>query len=409
MIHLPALVLLCFAHNQAIHETPSAATGLSLYMSGKYGQALDSYEWTLARDRNDSAARIGRVRSLWRLGRFGEAVVAVREILSKNPNDGFAATAYADLFQPNRGTEYANADSCWSWARKAVTFAPDWTDAWLSYWTEATMRGEDDRADEAIRQLARLGIWPRSTLALDSVVLASVPKNAVLILSGDVDLLGMRQLQVVDGFRPDVHLEGNLLHSERYWHNRIRKGIMPPPADSAELGHLFDSAPDTLPAAATLVTQLNIPGKWPVVALFKNTSYKDWNSLAGRGRDLGVFWLMDGRKESASIEELRKMEASILVMNPSDFSGPSASAVDGSPIRHNAMAMVYDVSDWVVDIGLQFVHRGEISDFEKLGAWFESFLLKARPEDPETAKHVRAYAEWHEKTRKAISESQKKP
>jgi hypothetical protein len=377
-------------------------------MSGKFELALDSYERTLAKDWNDSAARIGRVRSLWRLGRYEEAAVGVRGILSKNPNDGVAATAYSDLLQPNRKTGYANADSCWAWVSKAVNLAPDRTEAWLSYWIEATMRGDDDRADEAIRQLARLGIWTRSTLALDSVVLASAPKNAVLILNGDADLLGMRQLQVVDGFRADIHLEGNLLQAQRYWHNRIRKGLMPAPADSVEIDHVFDSAPDSLPAVTTLVADLNTAGKWPVIAVFKNTSYEEWRYLICRGRDLGVYWLMDGKKESASIEELRKMEASIQAMNPGDYSGPSASAVDESPIRRNAASMVYDVGSWAVDISMQLARRGETSDFEKLGVWFAQFLRKARPNDPQTTNLLRAYSAWQEKVRTAISESQKK-
>ncbi|MBK8804205.1 MAG: tetratricopeptide repeat protein [Fibrobacteres bacterium] len=407
MIHLPSLVLLWIAQSQAIPTAPAAASGLSLYMSGKFEQALDAYERTLAKDKTDSAALIGRVRSLGRLGRYDEAMVGVRAILKRNPRDGIAATVYSDLFQPNRWTGYANADSCWAWATKAVTLSPHWTEAWLSYWIEATMRGEDDRADVAIRKLARLGMWSRTTLALDSFILASAPKNAVLILNGDADLLGMRQLQVVDGVRTDVHLEGNMLQAQRYWHNRIRKGLLPAPADSAEIDRLFDSAPDSLPAATDFVAKLNTTGKWPVVALFKNTSRKNWNGFIRNGRDLGVYWLMDGSKESASIEELRKMKASIMALNPRDFSGPSASVVDESPIRRNSGSLVYAVGGWVADIGVQLAQQGEIADFEKLGNWIAPFLRKARPDDPETIDQVQALTAWQEKIRSAIAEAKK--
>ncbi|MBK9578867.1 MAG: tetratricopeptide repeat protein [Fibrobacteres bacterium] len=408
MNHISTLVLIWITQSHAINDAPKAADGLSLYMSGKFEQALGSYERTLAKDRNDSAALIGRVRSLGRLGRYDEAMVGVRAILKRNPSDGIAATVYSDLFQPNRWTGYADPDSCWAWASKAVTLAPHWTEAWLSYWIEATMRGEDDRADVAIRKLARLGMWSRATLALDSFILASAPKNAVLILNGDADLLGMRQLQVVNGLRTDVHLEGSMLQAERYWHNRIRKGLLPAPADSAEIDRLFNSAPDSLPAATVFVAKLNATGKWPVVALFKNTSRKTWNGFIRKGRDLGVYWLMDGSKQSASIEELRKMEASILAMNPRDYSGPSASAVDESPIRRNAPSLVYAVAGWVAEIATQFAERDEIADFEKLGNWISPFLRKARPDDPETIDQLRALTAWQEKVRSAIAEAKKK-
>lgn len=408
MKRLPLIALLWAVQGHAAPDAPNAASGWNLYLSGKFDLALDSYERTLAKDWNDSAARIGRVRALWRLGRYEEAVVGVRGILRANPNDGVAATVYADLLQPNRNTGYANADSCWAWVRKAVSLDPGRTEAWLSYWIEATMRGDDGLADEAIRRLARLGMWTRGTLAFDSVVLASAPENAVLILNGDADLLGMRQLQVVGGFRPDVRLEGSLLAAPRYWHNRVRKGLLQAPFDSAEIDHVFDDAPDSIPAATALVAELNAKGKWPVVAVFNMTSYKDWKFLTSRGRDMALYWLIDGRKEPASIDELRKMEAPILAMDPGDYAGPPASAVDESPIRRNAPSMVYGAASWTADLSLQLIQRGETSDFETLGAWIARFLRKARPEDPATTELLRTYSAWQEKVRMAIAESQKK-
>ncbi len=46
MRYLPLLVLLLITKGHAIPDAPTAASGLALYMSGKFELALDSYERT---------------------------------------------------------------------------------------------------------------------------------------------------------------------------------------------------------------------------------------------------------------------------------------------------------------------------------------------------------------------------
>jgi tetratricopeptide (TPR) repeat protein len=308
------------------------------YLAGRYESALAQYLEILDGAPTDSLARVGRVMAMRRLGQDSEAVVVVRKILRDNPRDAAAALAYSDLLQPNMrwNSALSNADSCWFWARRAVALDSNATDAWMSYWVEAMMRAQDSLADKAIRHLARLGQWTPATQAMNRFALEVCPRGAVVLLGGDADYMGMRDLQVVHGVRRDLHLEGTFLDVPRYLLAQIRAGKIPPVADSAKLEAMNGDPSTTLTLGARITLMLRQQGAWPVVVLSWTKGRGGWELLHQNSRTTQIHNVLDGKGDTATELDRKESIQKLLAIEPAVFAGPSASVKDMSPIRRAA-------------------------------------------------------------------------
>jgi len=311
---------------------------MEAYLDGRYDWALAQFQEILETTPTDSLARVGQVMALRRTGEDSLAIVRVKAILRDNPRDAAAAIAYSDLLQPNMRwkSPLSNADSCWFWARRSVALDSNATDAWMSYWVEATMRAQDSLADRAIRHLARLGQWTPATQAMNRLALEVCPPGAVLLLGGDADYLGMRELQVVNGVRRDVQLEGSLLDVPRYLRARMRAGKIPAILDSAKLEAMADDTLATATVGARLTMLLHQQGKWPVVVWSWTKGDEGWWSLLALSRVTMIHRILDGKGDTATASDNAAGIRKLLELDPTVFAGPAASARDMSPIRRGA-------------------------------------------------------------------------
>lgn len=313
---------------------------METYLDGRYDWALAHFDEILETAPGDSLARVGQVMALRRLGQDSLAAVRVRGILRDNPRDAAAAIAYSDLLQPNLrwNSTLSNADSCWYWARRAASLDSNSTEIWMSYWVEAMMRSQDSLADRAIRHLARLGQWTPATQAMNRLSLEVCPPGAVLLLGGDADYMGMRELQVVNGIRRDVHLEGSLLDVPRYVLARMRAGKIPaiPDLDSAKFEAFLENPQITSTLGALLTVRLHQDGKWPVVVWSWTKGTEGWGEVLALFRTTMVHRILDGKGDTASVSDNATCIRKLLELDPTVFAGPAVSPRDLSPIRRAA-------------------------------------------------------------------------
>lgn len=336
------------------------------YLDGRYDWALSQFDEILETTPGDSLSRVGQVMALRRLGQDSLAVVRVRGILHDNPRDAAAALAYSQLLQPQRynGEHKGNADSSWHWAQRAVSLDPNSTDAWMVAWVEAMMLAKDSVADQAIRQVARLKLWTDADLALCRWMLQACPPRAILFLSGDMDLFATRQLQVLDGLRPDVQIQGTLLESPRYCRNRIRAGLLPTGPDSLWIDSAYrdTTVPRTL--AQSLLLRYRKEGKWPVAALSCTKTEDGWETVIKDSRDLIGIRILDGRPGPARWSELKPMIDSFLAIPPTLCTGPAYMPTNMSPLLRAYPGQAYNL----YLLATTFLHNDTVTQHKQVVA-----------------------------------------
>lgn len=377
---------------------------MEAYLDGRYDWALAQFDEILETTPGDSLARVGQVMALRRLGQDSLAIMRVKGILRDNPRDAAAAIAYSDLLQPNMRwrSPRSNADSCWFWARRSVALDSNSTDAWMSYWVEATMRAQDSLADHATRQMARLGQWTPATQAMNRLALEVCPPGAVLLLGGDADYLGMRELQVVNGVRRDVHLEGSLLDVPRYLRAQMRAGKIPAILDSAKLEAMAEDTLATATVGARLTMRLHQQGKWPVVVWSWTKGDEGWEPLLAFSRVTTIHRIVDGKGDTASASDNATGIRKLLELDPTVFAGPAASAHDLSPIRRGAPRHAGNFYLLATSMLFQEREAGRKETAARLDAWRGRLEAAVPADDAEFHASVQRFKELEAQQAKAL-------
>lgn len=134
-----------------------------------------------------------------------EATVWARQALALDSCDAFAHDVLARVFNPQFSTRPGtDDDSTWAHARAAVRCGPDDGNVWVTMLVQAIRHGDRDRLNQALDGLARTAFFARSVVVYDSATLRTLPRNAVILMGGDLDFFPTLMLQHIDGVRADV-------------------------------------------------------------------------------------------------------------------------------------------------------------------------------------------------------------
>jgi len=212
-----ALVLVIFSCS----DNDTAGTllkGTELFYANKLTDAREVLEKAHTLDPNNDEVACYLAETLRRLKMFEQSRSLAREVLARDDCNSFAQTVLAATYEPMWSDDAnVSADSCWSHASAAVKCDSTDGNAWLLIWSQAMERGEIEKEEQALAALMKLDFFSKPVLEYNRWVLESLPPDAILVTSGDLDTYPAAALQQVKGIRPDVAIVNiSLLNTDWY-------------------------------------------------------------------------------------------------------------------------------------------------------------------------------------------------
>jgi tetratricopeptide (TPR) repeat protein len=272
------------------------------------------------------------------LQRYDEARAMAAEAIAIAPCNALANTVYARV---DLGT--ANNEA-WEYFNAAITCDSTAGDAWIYLHELAIERDDSVMARTALLQLYRTRFFTRAVMNESRLMLRNLPPNAILITNSDIEEYPALVVQAAEGFRTDVAIVAQpylQLPANARWvrdHHHL-----PLPYSNAELDAF---KPSTM-----------FDGSRTISFTLDRTIIADWIARDRRG-ELGrpiAFGLITENSTMLAYDDVISHNGLFaLVMHdtvmfyldtaatrrclsdidPHDFSGPVASALDFSPYRH---------------------------------------------------------------------------
>ena len=149
---------------------------------------------------------------------------------------------------------------------KSAGLDPSYMDPWYGLVTNYMEKGEEEKADLALRRLLEAGAVPDEVMDYNYNVLATLDKNAVLITNGDMDTYPIWMLQRIENFRTDVTMVNrSLLNTDWYPAYMMQQGL-PQFIEAGDIPKLHDDVveqhyknkpyPKNCPIGEILITKI---------------------------------------------------------------------------------------------------------------------------------------------------------
>jgi tetratricopeptide (TPR) repeat protein len=376
---------------------------LKLYNNNELEKALPAFQRAVDRDPRDPEAYAYLAETYRRLGRTDSAVMMARKAIELDPCQSFAHTVLADAYNPQYAVwDGANSDTTWNHLMKAVTCNENDGNAWMSIWTEAMHRGDNEYRKKALQMLSKSGFLTPTTIAINRWILNNLPEKALLITNGDFDTYPAAALQEVNQFRPDVAVVNEPLLNTSWYARFIRDhyGVQLPFKDSELDSTIYNqdgSGRAFTPSKQIFRKWLDQKAKGELsnpIAISVTVDEKFFSDIKDHLKLAGPFWLWYPEKVNGALDTTA-MRANLTSVRPEDFTGPCVSPQDRSPIRK-----VY--SDGIVTIvtaaALQYadalISTKRIPEALDMLKWAEEFEKKtvAGPRYADAIKNLRQAA-----------------
>lgn len=155
------------------------------------------------------------------------ALTIVDSVLTIDPGNGYGYKLKGDIYYLKRFRDSTiTVEEYAQHYRKATEVEPEYGKAWEMLFTVSEERGDTALSKQCLRQLSQRNFYTKTTLRRIELVLAKLPKDAILITNGDLEYFPARLLQSVLGFRRDVVvLNSALLNSRFHFEYARRKGL----------------------------------------------------------------------------------------------------------------------------------------------------------------------------------------
>lgn len=364
----------CFAQP----ARPDLSKPLVLFFETEFLQALPLFREIADKHPNDPEARTWLAETYRRLGRTDDAIRTARSALGLHPCSSFTHLVLAQASYPNNDTILVHV-------AKAIECDSTDPNAWLMMWGEAIRHADPALRNRCLQKLVETGFFTKAALAYGRAELRTLPPNAILITSGDMDTYPAQAVQVADGFRSDVAVIERE-HLGIAWSCRFIRDHqnVPLPIPDAALDHMSDSTDangNVITKTAQMFRQLlqaKTRGEFArPIALAPTVDENFYTAYKGNFSFHGMFWLWQQERADGAVDTAA-LRLCLSKIRPDDFAGPWASEKDRSPIR-------------------RFYTRGIARVLSRIALTYSSELMKANRQN-----EAEATLKWLEKFEKNI-------
>jgi tetratricopeptide (TPR) repeat protein len=363
----------------SLDEVPATVDdGIQLFLHNDLGGAMTALTAVTAAEPGNARAQAWLAETLRRQGNLDGARAAADAALAADSCQALAHTVIAELLfpiRPGASPDPENHEKALRRFLKAAECDPGDGNPWLSIWVEALRRGDRDLEQRALQRLHDTGFFTPTALAFTRWLFGSLPRGAVILTNGDMDTYPMAMLQAMEGFRTDVAVVNySLLNLD--WYARLvsdRYGL-PLPRKMPEVHH--DAEGNLVLKARQFVTywlenpdRLKRPFTMAVTVpeMRFTPEYPSHLQLAG-----GFYrYLPEAAPEPV---DASLVEQGVFALDPRQFSGPTVSAQDRSPIRRAGNDRLLDnVAAAALQRGMMAYTAKDYDTAKKMALWAESF------------------------------------
>ncbi|MFC1483939.1 tetratricopeptide repeat protein [Candidatus Neomarinimicrobiota bacterium] len=322
-----ALILSSCSDSGGALEAP-----LALFHELKYGEALPLFERAAVQNPRDADTRTWLAETYRRLERMEEAESAARAALAIDSCSSFAHHVLASILLPSPNlADIPDTDPSWQHLMHAIECDSANGNAWMMIMVGAIWREKEQLAQRAQRRLGESGFLTPAALAFGRWLLETIPENAILFTNGDMDTYPTMALQVTENLRPDVTI------IEREWLNfpwgrrwyREHENIPIPLSEQKLAAGITEPALEILHAWAAQIQSGSFPRSVTFAITVRESFY---STLMDRLQYAGSFYQLHPEPVTQP-NDLDALKASLVGVQPDDFTGPWVSKWDISPIR----------------------------------------------------------------------------
>jgi len=395
------LIILCGC---IARESTELREALVLYRENDLRHALPLFEEIVSQRTNDAEAHAWLAETYRRLGMKDEAVRTASRALELEQCNSFAHRVIADACRrPPGDPGQSESDTNWVHLNRAITC--DSTDgvAWVSVWNEAILREKFDIMRKAVRKMKETGFLTKAALAYGRWMLRTLPENAILITTGDMDTFPALAVQATEGFRADVTVvERGLLGTKQFLHF-IRDYVrIPLPLRDSHIDSLIESAdfPENISRVSSQIFKgwLDVRARDAFahpLAIAVTVEESFYTDIEGCLQYAGPF-LLWRPTPSDSTPDTTALRVSLEGIRPEDFSGPWVSTQDRSPVRiRYTKEIVRNITLAALAYAEELIQARRFTEAEKVLSWAEQFEEETElgPIHSERVSHLRGVAQ----------------
>ena len=326
------------------NSIPSLDSALVTYYSNDLPKAYDMLGAVIKSDSNNVDAVNYYSETCRRLGYFDESFLNANKALKISGCSSFALSILGDLYSPQYSSwEKTDYDSAWAYQLKAVECNKDEAQAYLSIWTLALQRGNQEMENKALENLYRLKFFTGAVLSFNRWMLKAMPVNSILITNGDMDTYPALALQLAENLREDVVIVNcSLLEKYSYADLMSKRYNIPLPYTSEEAKKIKPYYSDDSTTVRYLAydiieywKQLQRENELGRPLSFAITVNKKIMPDQKELKMLGPAFLFGSFSPGNKCDE-ETYDAAMTYLSGKDFNGDVVSDMDRSPVRHAA-------------------------------------------------------------------------
>lgn len=381
------LLLALMSTTLAAQETRSPLQqGIELFLQDSLSESLPHLRAAIIEQPGNPDAFAWLADALRRSGSFDESVAMARHALTLAPCHAQAHTTLGDLYNPQFGSlEQADADSTWKHLTKAVECDPAEGIAWFGLWIEGMRTRNLEVERKSLQSLASTGFITPGALAYARWMLASLPKDAILLTNGDMDTYPLVVLQQSSGFRRDVAVVNASLMNLQWYsalmteRHRITGGYSGDRIAKLEETEGEGGSMNTI-SRQVIASWLDARRKGKLKRPIAIAIGVDWRELVPSIDPFtlaGTHWLYNTTKKPKRVD-VATLWKSVEALDPGDFKGPMVSDRDRSPIRRTyappTAGAAVSTYIWYAADAMQNMDTEEARlEAQKLFGWIEKF------------------------------------
>jgi|GEM_PF-1626617 len=215
-----------------------------------YARLATEWEAYVKAHPNDVMAQVQWGNALRYAGRWDEAKEAYTRAFRADSNNAAAIEAYVSKVRHDDTDDNGDARLARSRLVRATRADPEYAVTYYALWLTSLRTDDRDLARDCLKKVIDLGDMPRPLVDFGYNLLASAPKDAVVLTNGDNDTYPPLAVQITTGFRTDVSIVNLSLFNLRWYVRMMRDDGVPIGLSDTQIAALRHNNDRTISAQA---------------------------------------------------------------------------------------------------------------------------------------------------------------
>jgi len=216
----------------------------------EYARLTTEWEAYVKAHPNDVMAQVQWGNALRYAGEWDKAKDAYTRAFDADSNNAGAIEAYVSKVRHDDTDDDGDARLARSRLVRATRADPGYAVTYYALWLTSLRTGDRDLARDCLKKVIDLGDMPRPLVDFGYNMLASAPKDAVVLTNGDNDTYPPLAVQITTGFRTDVSIVNLSLLNLRWFVRMMRDDGVPIGLTDSEIAALRHNNDRTISAQA---------------------------------------------------------------------------------------------------------------------------------------------------------------